>query len=112
MDSRVVNSPVGTWRGTVRTPHRVNEVELRLTSDGKALLRTESSDGTGAWRSTGEGRFRFRVVEKLPVGCVVIDQVGQVSDDGFESSGTSDVYDGDGHLIRSVRPTLTAIRKP
>ena len=106
-----MNGPMGMWSATVDLPHGTATVELGFFGDGTAAVwtGTGTASGTGTWTSTGAGRFAYRLVEPLPGGCVVVNQSGRHAEDGFSSSGTTQVFDHSGHLERWSATRVDAV---
>jgi hypothetical protein len=112
-----IRTPLGTWTVAVQLSSGEMAAELSFRADGTAALTAErGSSGVGTWESTGDGRFRYRIEERMSEvdgarsGWVDIDQHAEQDGAAFRSSGTSLVHDEHGTVVASAVVKTSAVR--
>ncbi|MFD5770007.1 hypothetical protein ACFWIN_29905 [Streptomyces sp. NPDC127049] len=111
--------PEGTWTERFRLEGKEFVSTLHLTPEGRAFILAgpaPGGGGAGTWTATGEGRFSYRIAERLVdeqgayLGWVDIDHHAVLTGDTFTSSGVSTVRDPDDRVTASVEVEAEALR--
>ncbi|ARF76239.1 hypothetical protein ACIOD0_32985 [Kitasatospora albolonga] len=111
--------PEGTWTERFRLEGKEFESTLHLTPEGRAFILAgpaPGGGGAGTWAATGEGRFSYRIAERLVdengayLGWVDIDHHAVLTGDTFTSSGVSTVRDTGDRVTASVQVEAEARR--
>jgi predicted ester cyclase len=116
--------PIGQWSGAVTYEGKRDEFTVELAPEGKVVLNTEDSAGSGTWSMNADGTFSFSIKEEfiraadgtapakvLPGAAYVqIHFLAKATGETFGGNGVAEVRGFAGELIASTVAEMVATR--
>jgi predicted ester cyclase len=116
--------PIGQWSGAVTYEGKKDEFTVELAPEGKVVLNTAESAGSGSWSMNADGTFAFSIKEEfiraadgtapakvLPGAAYVqIHFLAKASGETFAGNGVAEVRGFSGELIASTVAEMAATR--